>query len=631
MNYVKALKFVVVGIIMAICLALPGEMFQLYLSNFDSGYYHTSFYLPKDVSQDEMNEEILSTAKKYDVMIMQIKKTTVNLMKTEIDIYADEETSDYIRKNYYIKSGTYNSFFAGETIVEVYDFNDSSSNINGEEYALLGDEENLVNYKLELIEKYFGSIPKCSGADARTQYQRTYIAVWIMVILLCCLVTVYECASLKKESFIRLTLGENIKYYIFKNILIDSLFFVGLFTVLKIICRIFTGTGFLWQFSYIGMLPFIALNSLTYLKLKPKSVASLTGVEKSSKKLLVGNYLIKSVCVILTCIVISTNIACIFECVNYYRQKSFFEEYNEYYNYNRFSLEDDQITDEVEEELYNEFVDEMNIFCLCNRFRIGNKTAAFANINTKDYLIDCIDGFGKLDFSRKAYILINKREKLSEEELQSIIGFTYTDDYEVFYYKSNAEVVIRELDSDPETTLVKNPIIIFQNNYDEGADQLFLCMMKTDKTKLEAFARKNNLSYTETNMLDYFNQRLHTLKRLLYLNTIMSVIIILIEVIVTATVVRMEYSVNAVSLALKKVLGYSNKERFSSLYKIIISLWVISTAAAIAMSYFLNFGNYVYVAVGSILILVFDLVIIEFNIRNYDRKNIQKILKGGAL
>lgn len=63
MNYVKALKFVVVGIIMAICLALPGEMFQLYLSNFDSGYYHTSFYLPKDVSQDEMNEEILSTAK----------------------------------------------------------------------------------------------------------------------------------------------------------------------------------------------------------------------------------------------------------------------------------------------------------------------------------------------------------------------------------------------------------------------------------------------------------------------------------------------------------------------------------------------------------------------------------------
>lgn len=633
MNYIKSLKFIIISIALSLCVMLQGEIFQLYIQQFDSGLLHTTFVLPKDGDAEQMNSDLKNSAEKHNLLIFKVEKEIISTLECRIDVFAEEEVQKYLYKNFYVKNGCFKSALSGKVDMKMHDFLEAPASAFGEEYTLIGSEEDALNFKLELMEKYPGALPKVSGVNEKKELTQMYCAAWAMLILLCCLITIYECAYQKKEVFVRMTLGENTNRRILRSIFTDSVFIVGLFIVLSLISYLITKTRFLSGVSWSACAVLVISNSLAYIRLRPKGVKSLTGYEKSSQKLLSANYFLKSVCVVLTCLFISSNIACISECINYYRQKDFFNEYSDYYSYNHFSIKGDAGTDsyKTEQKLYNEFRDDMKIFFLCNWMNIGSKKIASANINTKEYLSSKIKDFDKLDFSKSAYILIRKGEKVDEEALKDKILFDVDeDDFEIFYYEADCEIVVRTLDSDPNTTYEKNPVIFFYNA-DIEQPELFLCMLKTDKAKLEKFSEENDLTYSETNVLDYFNHRLLSFKRLLYLNSVLSAIMIFIELLVTVTVIRMEYSVNAVALALKKVFGYSNINRFSSLYIISVLLWVFSTAISLLLSYLLHFGNYIYIMAGALLVLIFDLVIISLNIKNYDRKNIQKILKGGAL
>ncbi len=631
MNYVKSFKFVIVAIIISICTLMPGELFQLYLTQFDGGCYHINFALPKNAEIKDMNNDLKQSAENNNVIIFKTEKKSISALESSIDIYADEAALNYIRKNYQVTNGSFGSLISGKTVIKTHDFIEAPASPFSDEYNLIGSEEDMFKFKNALVDKYGGSNPKITGQSDRKELALMFCGAWAMLILLCCLLTVYESAFQKKENFLRMTFGENISKRILKNVIIDALFISSLYFILRFVGSAISKTDFMSDISFAAFSVLLLFNSISYVKMRPKRVASLTGYEKTSKKLLSTNYFLKAVCIIITTIVISSNIACIYEGINYYKQKDFFTQHSDYYNYNGFKVNDDSNdNDDIEHEIYQKYLDDMKIFYLCIRTYVNKKNILFANINTKDYLTSKIKEFGDVDFSKEAYVLIHKGEKLSADELEEIKLWSYVDNPTVIYYETSCEVVARTLDADPNTLLQKNPIIVFHNNPAE-IPELYLCMLKTDKKELNEFSKKHRLTYTETNILDYFNQKMLTYKRLIYLNTVLSAIIILIEILVTVTIIRLEYSVNAVLLALKKVLGYSDINRFSALYRIIILLWALSVVIAILLSVLLKFGSPIYVIIGSPFILIFDFATILFNTRKYDRNNIQKILKGGAL
>lgn len=642
MNYIKTLKFVIIAVIMSICIFLPSELFQLYLPQFDSNMLHTTFVSGKDTGNDEMNRELLKAAKKNNILIFKAEKKTVSPFESEIVIYADKEAREYLKKNCGVYDKCFGSLLSGKTTVSIYPFVEAPASEKGDKYTLIGDEDDAYRFKQMLVDKYGGSFPKVVGINEKKEMTVICASAWAMAVLLCCLITAYECACKKKETFVRMSLGENVNRLILKNIFTDSAAVAIWFFLMRFAVVLITKTRFLTALSYGVCVLLILLNSLIYLRLRPKGAASLTGYEKSSEKQLSFNYFLKAVCVALTCLIVSGNIASIGEGINYYRQKSFFEEYKDYYAYNCFKVGDDSSDDEAVDaalkKLYRSFCDEMKIFYLCNTQTVDGRSIAEANYNAKEYLSGKIKEFSSVDFSKCEHcVFAHKDEKLSEERLRELgenMNFYSENEIEkceIVYYEDNVALVTRSLNSEPDTTLVKNPVILFSNSKDDIPYEMYLCLMKTDKAKLNSFSGENDLTYSETNVFDYFNQKMLTYKRLVYVNSVLSAVIMLLEFLVTLTVIRLEYSVNAVSLAVKKVVGYSNYDRFSHLYRVIILLWVLSTAVAVTLSRILQFGNSLYVIFGAAVILGFDLVVIYANIRSYDRKNIQKILKGGAL
>ncbi len=633
MNKVKQFKFLITAIVMSICLILPGEMFALYIGNFTGGMYYINMFLPDNVTAQEMNEKIYKKAENNNIIIFSNDPTTLNTFEFETNVYVGANAAEYLEDNCYVKEGVFESLLSGKTSVHIHPLSERPVSTNAT-YYMIGNEDDMYSFR-DAMDGYGCTLPKCNSVGELKELRLLYAAAWTMLILLCLILTLYECAYQKKENFVRMTLGENVTSYIYKGIAYDSLFFTVLFIIVTAICRSVTKTSFFFNISCLALLIMLIINALGYLKLRPKSVASLSGYEKTSSKMLTVNYLLKYVCVIMTCIVISSNVACIFECIDYYRQKDFFEERSDYFGYNCFSIEDDDDQDSKEEKIvrniYRKYWDDMNIFYLCDLADVGSKNIIFANINTKDYLASRIEGFGDLDFKHKAYVLIYKNEKLSEAELERVVGCSNTDDVEVFYYDSRCEIVVRTRNADPDTVWEKNPIVVFQNDIEEEPLEMYLCMIQTDQEEWLAYSQKHGMTYSETNLLDYFHGKMTVYKRLLYLNSVLSAIMILIEILLTATVIKLEYSVNAVLLAVKKIYGYTDFERFSPMFKTSFILWLISAVAAIVLSYFLNFGNYIYVGLGALLVLLFDILIIFYNIRSYDKNNIQKILKGGAL
>lgn len=644
MSYIKGIKFIIVGIALSICLILPGEIYQMYLEQFDD-FYKMSFYLSEGASSEEMNQSIADCAEKNGLFVFRIVDEAKSIVSTQINIFADEKARGYLKNEYSISSGEHSSLFMGKSNVDFYDFISVPSEKGLEvEYSLAGNEEDMKSFYVEISEQCRCSAPSHNGYESRSSYENMITAAWAMLVLLCCFMTIYDCAFQKKESYIRMSLGENMKMRAIKNVVADTVFFALLSVVVILLASSATNVFFMFSVTIKGLVLMLFVNAVSYVNIIPRSVKALTGKDKSSKKLLTVNYVLKSVCVILTCLVISTNIATISECVSYMKQKEFFEAHDDYNWYSRIKSTETN-SDRCESQFYFEFLDEMDIFYLCQWSSLSDsgKGICEANRNAKDYLMQEIEGFGDLDFTKSAHVLINKNEKLSDvdlEELELLASSWADGEVEFYYYTKTERIVVRTYGMYPDTLWVKNPIIIYYNidpidNITEVPDinafPLNFCMVRTDGDKLAEFAERYGMTYEETNALDYYEYKLTSVSRTLYLNLILSAIILFLEILVTATVIRLEYSVNSTELAVKKVLGYSNLKRFSLLYTISVVLWMISAVLAIAISHVMKFGETPYIIIGALVILIFDLTIITVNTLKQDKQKIPKILKGGSL
>ncbi|MBM6695436.1 hypothetical protein H9X87_11905, partial [Pseudoflavonifractor capillosus] len=76
--------------------------------------------------------------------------------------------------------------------------------------------------------------------------------------------------------------------------------------------------------------------------------------------------------------------------------------------------------------------------------------------------------------------------------------------------------------------------------------------------------------------------------------------------------VRFEYTVNGMEIAIKKTLGYSLLARVKKLVLTSTLLIAVSTLAAMLLCHFLRFGNVFYVLLCGCLLLLLELGIIGY-------------------
>jgi len=364
----------------------------------------------------------------------------------------------------------------------------------------------------------------------------------------------------------------------------------------------------------------------------------------------------------MTIIIISSNIAVVYDAYQYYKQKPFFERHRDYY----YTQLDYKITDNnsssdntleksasVQYKFYKQFYDKFNAILLADISNFLHYPGILANSNAFHYLSSQITELRDKPLKKEIYFIVPVKMKDNPHLIEQLKGHTQfyegeeqKYDYGVLYYNEKTSLISIDENALYGSQLVHNPIIIYHNispeqlkkeqeaNVISKLTYVHDIMYKISDKEFNTFVKNNHLTngiVSKTNVMEKFEHNWKLIKRILIMNFIFSILVLLLEGMIIHTIIKLEYEVNAIEHALKKVFGYSlfQKNRKMILITFVTSLLSIITAATCAIV--LNLGSIGYMIVGGIIILILELLLISFNIRRVENAKIQTILKGGNI
>ncbi len=150
-----------------------------------------------------------------------LDKRSLSSHKAVIDIYADEQTTEILNREYMIRPGSFKSFFCGTTSVNILDFAliEKSLLEKNNTFYLIGNKKDMEAFKVDLVVKYAGAFPKEGGMNHRRYMKQMIILVWFAALFLTAFMTFYEISCQEREHILRITFGEHTWKIVVQNIL----------------------------------------------------------------------------------------------------------------------------------------------------------------------------------------------------------------------------------------------------------------------------------------------------------------------------------------------------------------------------------------------------------------------------
>lgn len=171
----KLIKFFTGVLLIFIVFIFIGEIYVWNLDTFETEYKYVTFYLQENTTKLEMVNDIYNAANKEKVDVFVVDKKVNSLYSENIKIYGTSaEVKDYLANNSEVKEGEFESIFIGNVKVEFCDWTEIPDISKVEYYYVIGSDENIINFKKSLVDKYAGRFPK-EGYQAVNS--RMYIGV----------------------------------------------------------------------------------------------------------------------------------------------------------------------------------------------------------------------------------------------------------------------------------------------------------------------------------------------------------------------------------------------------------------------------------------------------------------------
>lgn len=655
----KLFKYIISLCIIFVGMLIIGESRIFSLDNFYTEFANTTMYLQPNTTEKEMLNDILNSADKNKVEVFTFKKSSRSAFFTQYDIYGTKGVEKLINQHLNIFEQKYKSLFLGRINFSFYDFKKLRGIESIRDFYITGSKKHIHKFKMDLINKYAGNHPK-EGYE-NTELRNTIVGIWVLITSIILLLTYFEVKLQKKEIFIQVSLGARISNIIWKNILLDSGVLLLLILFILYFLYKFTNVFFRIDISITFIIILLFLNSLLYINLYFYNVNKVFSNVKGSKNLLSLSYYLKLVTAIITIFIISSNIALINDSLSLYKQQSFFEKHKDYY-YTRIeyrliensdgTFKNNNEDSNIQATFYREFFEKFNAILLANISELRRENSILANKNALNYLSSKIKELKGFKLIKDIYFLIPEKSKNDpniiddlKETIRFYEGNNFIYDYKVIYYKDNVEIISIDENNINGSELIKNPIIIYNNmsatklqkqkNEDlQKINYLHDIMYKISKEEFNSFIKNHDMkdqSVTKTNILDSFNTKWKIERRILYINSIFSLLVLCLEFIIISTIIKMEYEVNSIEISIKKVLGHSLIERNSKIILMTIFTNFLSVLVAIFISIFTDFKEIYYLAIGGIVLLILELFVILCNIHKIENSKIQKILKGGNI
>jgi len=662
------MKFTIFLILFSFGAILNGEQYQDYLNHFENTLPYTNFRFANAKNDDStIINDIINAVEESGIHIFSVIRKTPSAFTSALEIYCSgRQTFEYILNHFEIQEGVYRGLFVGKTSVNFYPLEDLNVRNPTTTFLLIGDEENVFEFKTLLSSKYdSGAVnPGFLSNEEQNILSTIYFVVGAVLVLL----TGYDILFQKKEFFLRFSFGESRMLLFTKNIMIDS------------VCILVISSGSIYVLSYITTAMFqyrlasrfiiviIFVNLLFYLSLFKFDVKQAFSRNIGSSGLLAGNYFIKFVTLLLTVISISSNLIFIEQAISYHRQKEFFKKYSAYnyieafYNWDYFNGREDEDIEKyikdhhLREAFYRDFFHSADISIIANITGSDDKyPSIYANKNMAPYIIQQIPELKEKITEEKIYLIFpqkaSKKYYFPElvDEFKEYTYVEYNFSTEVITYSSNARLVMLDYMLPFFSELIKNPIIVL-NNIDESKKPYALDYKDFGNTgyfypeTLQKISREEFISYaknygfdpdadtlTVTNAYDLYNRYLTIINRSCMINTVLCVLIFLLDSIILSVLIRLEYKMNAVSYINKKILGYSLLQRNKNILFLIIISSVSGLLSALTINVFIQMTSWYWLILAAVLVSLIEIGCFLFNAHKIEKMNIANALKGADL
>lgn len=643
----RKIKYALAILLLSVASIFVSEYYIFHLDNFQGKYAHTTFYKPANVSDKEMNEEIQQAAHTHNIQIFAVDRKIHSSIRSDITVYGNEDAIKVIEDNGVLFKIN-RSLFLGSVNIEAQPYTALQNNERGHDYYLIGEPDNLYTFKQALVTNYAGGFP-IEGAPAdEGSVVATFLAVVLALLLF---LTFYEVQFYKKEVLLRSLMGESIKKIIVKRIVKDVCVFTVIYSLCFIATSPFQHSLFHFKENLITFFAFLILNSFCYLLLltgSPKQILAST----HGKRLLTLNYGLKVVVSILSILAMTAMATFINQGINFYKQQAFMSTYKDYSYIQLDYLYGDNFnkTVEIQEAFYKKFqAQSVESVSLQEAVKLNlNFDYPVVKMNT-GYIPNLPETIQQQLTGEFVYMLIPQKMKnreLPSEGLQEVYShYEYGHpDFQVMYYDDNIEVFTSKERYYPfRTWLVKNPIILLNNSMDlpiqkpSEVNRLYIAydfMYDITTEEYEQFLAAHQFEdelHIRTNVGELYEHHWVIVKRGVYMSIVLLLLIFLLNTFVMTTILRMEYTLNAKQLLLMKLFGGSIWQRNKKIILLTVLTTLISTMVAISIGLYANLPHIHYLFVGSTLLLLIEMVILFLNIRNVEKSQLVKILKGGFL
>lgn len=650
----KKVKFAVCVFLLLFCLALGGELYQMYLDDFTDGAYY--FYSGRSVDDTDSDiqkkrEKITALSEKNNCRVFCAEKNLIGASSAEITVYTpDKATEEEVKKRLSIAPGEYKSLFSGITTVYFKDFYEAPDDMY---FYFFGAEESVWNIKKEY------SLSFGSGRVKRESPQHIQwflLLAWAAFGIVLLFLTWFDIQFQKKENFVLVSLGKPVAHLIMKNAFKDAAFLFGAVAALALVLSPFTYIAYRINISLLVFAAFVLLNGLVYLTMFRYDMKMALSKSNFSTAVLSDCYVLKAISLIVTVAVLSANILIITESVPLLNRREYVAGYSGYSFLN--------VVDKSTKNLSSAQMTKRDEFLYKVEYEIMKKEyaendMAFSDIvlsgRDLDYvvisensaeLLDGIKAVESIDFSKDYYILLpegceepeikmkNCNDILKGADEQSREVLTYSTNESIFCF-SNTSVT----DNIVNFKSTASPVIILLSSsaepvshYVSFSDAMFnITQEDIDYYKSKYKLEEKSMDIKVTNVAQRTEYAWAVLGRMTGLSAALSLFMLLLELLMIISIAKLEYITNSVELSLKKILGYSLLSRNKAMVLLNAFSVFIGVFTAVTVALLLKVGIWLLFLLIGLAIFVLECVTICYYSARLERTNVPKILKGGCL
>ena len=182
-----------------------------------------------------------------------------------------------------------------------------------------------------------------------------------------------------------------------------------------------------------------------------------------------------------------------------------------------------------------------------------------------------------------------------------------------------------------------NPVILLDNTVGQPTNDLYYAydiMYDIEENEFDSFIEEFGLKdqiVVRSNVWDVYRHSLMTASRSMRICLALTFLLLGLQMALLLFIIRLEYRVNSMEMALKKVMGYNRYERNRRIFAGTAAVSVIGIIAAVVLSAVWKLDMGIYLLMSVLVLAAMETVCVIAGARREERAQIVRILKGDNL